>query len=98
MRALRRRFRFNTNIFHSLNTRGDYSDYFKKAYENRILWTDNVIGLQEYQRRIRAILQEMVSDEDLLKFEFEEDVAKMVQYRLITDEYADFYLNLKNKK
>ncbi len=98
MRELRRRFRFNTNIFDSLNTRGDYSDYFKKAYENRILWTDNVIGLQEYQRRIRAILQEMVSDEDLLKFEFEEDVAKMVQYRLITDEYADFYLNLKNKK
>ncbi|MCR5330074.1 MAG: hypothetical protein K6E62_02670 [Lachnospiraceae bacterium] len=98
MRELRRRFRFNTNIFDSLNTRGDYSDYFKKAYENRILWTDNVIGLQEYQRRIRAILQEMVSDEDLLKFEFEEDVAKMVQYRLITDEYADFYLNLKKKK
>ena len=30
--------------------------------------------------------------------EFEDDVAKMVQYRLITDEYADFYLNLKSKK
>ena len=98
MRELRKRFRFNTNIFDSLNTRGEYSDYFKKAYENRILWTDNVIGLQEYQRRIRAILQEMVNDDNLLKFEFEDDVAKMVQYRLITDEYADFYLNLKGKK
>ena len=98
MRELRKRFRFNTNIFDSLNTRGNYSDYFKKAYENRILWTDNVIGLQEYQRRIRAILQEMVNDDNLLKFEFEEDVAKMVQYRLITDEYADFYLNLRQKQ
>ncbi|MCR5768028.1 MAG: hypothetical protein K6G45_06010 [Lachnospiraceae bacterium] len=97
MRELRKRFRFNTNIFDSLNTRGDYSEYFKKAYENKILWTDNVIGLQEYQRRIRAILQEMVNDPKLLRFDFREDVEKMVQFRLITDEYAQFYLNLKDK-
>ena len=97
MRELRKRFRFNTNIFASLNVRGEYSDYFKKAYENRILWTDNVIGIQEYQRRIRAILQEMVNDENLLKFEFKDEVDRMVQYRLITDEYAQFYMNLKEK-
>ena len=98
MRELRKRFRFNTNIFDSLNTKGNYSDDFKKAYENRILWTDNVITMQEYQRRIRAILQEMVNSEELTRYEFEEDVAKMVQYRLITDEYAEFYLKLRRDK
>ena len=97
MRELRKRFRFNTNIFASLNVRGEYSDYFKKAYENRIMWTDNVIGIQEYQRRIRAILQEMVNDENLIRIEFKEEVDRMVQYRLITDEYAQFYMNLKEK-
>ncbi|MCR5685511.1 MAG: hypothetical protein K6G81_08870 [Lachnospiraceae bacterium] len=98
MRELRKRFRFNTNIFDSLNTKGNYSEDFKKAYENRILWTDNVIGMQEYQRRIRAILQEMVNSDEITRYEFEEDVAKMVQYRLITDEYADFYLKLRRDK
>lgn len=98
LRKLFNKFDFNFKIFDSLDIKGDYSVYFKQAYENRIFWTDNVINQNDYQERIRTILQTMVEDKNLLNIDFEKDLLLMVRYNLITKEYADYYKARKNDK
>jgi hypothetical protein len=78
-------------VFDSLEIKGKYSKYFKQAYENRTFWTDNVISQNDYQERIRRLLQSMVDNTELKTAEFEADLDLMVRYNLITIEYADYY-------
>ncbi len=98
MRALREKYSFDMSLFDSLGQDKDYSVYFKRAYEARILWIDQVIGQQEYQNMIGGILQRMVDDVTLIRYDFLDDLEKMVQNRLITTEYADYYLQLRQKR
>lgn len=91
MKVLMANFKFNYRIFESLSIKGQHSVYFKKAYEQRILWSDGVLTQNEYQSNIREILQSMVDDESLIRYDFIDDLEKMVRHRLITDEYATFY-------
>lgn len=91
MKVLMAQFKFRFRIFDSLGIKGQHSVYFKRAYEQRILWSDNVISQNEYQSNIREILQSMVDDESLIRYDFIDDLEKMVRHRLITDEYATFY-------
>ncbi|MCR5432714.1 MAG: hypothetical protein K6E95_09165 [Lachnospiraceae bacterium] len=93
LRALLTQFDFKIEVFDSLGIKGNYSEYFQKAYEQRIMWTDGVISQGQYQNNIRDILQSMVDDEAIIRYDFMDDLAKMVHHRLITDEYAEFYRN-----
>jgi hypothetical protein len=95
LRKLFNKFDFHFKVFDSLDLKGNYSDYFKAAYENRIFWTDNVITQNDYQERTRSILQSMVEDTKLLNVDFERDLQLMVRYNLITKEYADYYMSRK---
>ncbi|MBR4777223.1 MAG: hypothetical protein IK007_06385 [Lachnospiraceae bacterium] len=98
LRKMINKFDFEFNVFDSLNLKGNYSKFFKMAYENRIFWTDNVITQNDYQERIRGLLQSMVEDENLSTVAFENDLAMMVRYNLITKEYADYYTARKTDK
>ena len=98
LRKLFNKFDFEFKVFDSLNLKGNYSKYFKMAYENRIFWTDNVITQNDYQERIRGTLQTMVEDEELSNSAFESDLEMMVRYNLITKEYADYYSARKTDK
>lgn len=98
LRKLFNRFDFEFKVFDSLNLKGNYSKYFKMAYENRIFWTDNVITQNDYQERIRSLLQSMVEDDDISNSAFENDLDMMVRYNLITKEYADYYSARKTDK
>ncbi|MCR5829479.1 MAG: hypothetical protein K6F93_03905 [Lachnospiraceae bacterium] len=93
LRTLMTQFDFKIKIFDSLGVKGNYSEYFQKAYEQRVMWTDGVISQNQYQNNIRDILQSMVDDESIIRYDFMEDLARMVHHRLITDEYAEFYKN-----
>ena len=93
LRSLLSQFSFKIKIFDSLGINGSYSEYFKKAYEQRVMWTDGVISQNQYQNNIRDILQSMVDDDSIIRYDFMDDLAKMVHHRLITDEYAEFYKN-----
>jgi hypothetical protein len=93
LRSLMSQFSFKIRIFDSLGINGSYSEYFKKAYEQRVMWTDGVISQNQYQNNIRDILQSMVDDDSIIRYDFMDDLAKMVHHRLITDEYAEFYKN-----
>lgn len=97
-KMLKSKYLFNIKIFESLKLEGDYSKYFKKAYEIRTMWTDGVIGSNEYQNRIRMVLESMVEAEDLNKFDFGDDLEKMVEHRLITDEYANYYMGQRRSR
>lgn len=91
LRTLMTKFNFEISIFDSLGVKGTYSEYFQKAYEQRVMWTDGVISQNQYQNNIRDILQSMVDDDSIIRYDFMEDLAKMVHHRLITDEYAEYY-------
>ena len=91
LRKLFNKFDFEFHVFDSLEIKGKYSKYFKQAYENRIFWTDNVISQNDYQERIRRLLQSMVDNTELKTAEFEADLDLMIRYNLITTEYADYY-------
>ena len=93
LRSLMTQFDFKIHIFDNLGIKGNYSKYFRKAYEQRIMWTDGVISQNQYQNNIRDILQSMVDDDSIIRYDFMEDLGKMVHHRLITDEYAEFYKN-----
>ena len=86
LRKLFNKFDFEFHVFDSLEIKGKYSKYFKQAYENRIFWTDNVISQNDYQERIRRLLQSMVDNTELKTAEFEADLDLMVRYNLITIE------------
>ena len=98
LRKLFNKFDFEFKVFDSLNLKGNYSKYFKMAYENRIFWTDNVITQNDYQDRIRGLLQTMVEDDKISTSEFENDLEMMVRYNLITKEYAEYYSARKTDK
>ena len=98
MRALRSKYKFDMKLFDSLGIEGEHSIYFKRAYEARVLWTDQVIGQQEYQNMIGAILQQMVDDREIGRYDFLDDLEKMIENRLITSEYADYYMQLRQKR
>ncbi|MCR5203750.1 MAG: hypothetical protein K6E47_01735 [Lachnospiraceae bacterium] len=91
LRKLFNKFDFEFKVFDSLNIKGKYSTYFKQAYESRVFWTDNVISQNDYQERIRRVLQSMVDNKELRTAEFEADLDLMVRFNLITTEYADYY-------
>ena len=96
LRKLFNKFDFEFHVFDSLDIKGRYSAYFKQAYESRIFWTDNVISQNDYQERIRRLLQSMVDNKELKNAEFEADLDLMVRYNLITKEYSDYYKARKN--
>lgn len=98
MRLLMKKFDFDYHVFDSLEIKGEYTDYFKMAYENRIFWTDNCITQTEYQNRTRRLLQMMVDDDSIAQYDFQDDLDLMVKYMLITREYADFYKARKKDK
>ncbi|MBO4560204.1 MAG: hypothetical protein J5712_09010 [Lachnospiraceae bacterium] len=98
MRVLRAKYRFNMHIYDSLNIEGEHSIYFKRAFEARLLWIDQVIGQQEYQNVIGAILQQMVDDPSMSRYDCLDALEQMVHNRLITDEYADYYMQQRQRR
>lgn len=72
---------------------GKFDRYFIELYRNNLLWKDGVMPLKEYRSKIQTVLHTMweeLSD----KQELEKNLDIMVQYRLITEEYAKYYKNL----
>ncbi len=98
LRALRSKYKFEMHIYDSLKLQGEHSIYFKRAFEARLLWIDQVIGQQEYQNIISAILQQMVDDTELSRYDCLDNMEQMIQNRLITDEYADYYMQQRQRR
>lgn len=71
--------------------------YFKRVYAANILYKDRVYSITEYKDSVENILGEMCHA-DLLKSDFDLTIENLVRGKMISQQYADYYINLKNKE
>lgn len=74
----------------------DFSRYFKELHCAKILWKDNVLDLKGYKERVKDNLQRM-TDERLPYREFDRNLEQMLHRQLITEEFATYFRNLRQK-
>ncbi len=91
LRAMLPKFEFRFKLKDKLLADKSFSDYFKEAYKWKLLWNDGVLTVKEYQERIRHSLSLMALDKKVIDYDFEKNLSQMIHYRLITDEYADYF-------
>lgn len=73
-----------------------HGDLFVEIYQQNILLRDGVLDVKEYQERIKPILQDLAQAE--MEFDaFRKSLERMVEYRLITDEFADYFVEYRSK-
>ena len=70
--------------------------YFKRIYSANILFRDRVYRVTEYKEKIEKILSEMCYAE-MPDEEFIITIENLVKGKLISEEYAEHYLELKSK-
>jgi hypothetical protein len=65
--------------------------YFEAAYALNVMLKDNVISVNEFKIKIKDILQKL-ADAKISNQEFMEYMNQLIQGRLITREYAQYYI------
>lgn len=70
--------------------------FFKRIYAANILYKDKVYSITEYKDAVEKTLNEMCYAE-MPKREFLVTLENMVRGRLLSQEYADHYIDLKEK-
>jgi hypothetical protein len=70
--------------------------YFESAYALNLMLKDNVLTVNEFKSRIKDILQKL-ADAKIRQEEFMDYMNQLIQGRLITREYAQYYIEQKNK-
>ncbi|ABX43404.1 hypothetical protein [Lachnoclostridium phytofermentans] len=70
---------------------GMHNPYFEKAYLLSIMLRDGVITVSEFKVRIKKLLQQL-SEANISNDEFHLYIRQMVNARLITKDYAEYYL------
>ncbi len=65
--------------------------YFEAAYALNVLLKDNVISVNEFKTKMKDILQKL-ADAKISNQEFMEYMNQLIQGRLITKEYAQYYI------
>lgn len=70
--------------------------FFVNAYKAGILLKDNVLTIDKYKLRITNILEDM-TESSITNKEFEKTMRDMLINRLVTEEFAVYYTNQRNK-
>lgn len=73
-----------------------YGGYFEEAYKANLLFREEVYDQEEFKERIREILTGLAMHEEKAEV-YQNTIFQLVQYRLISQEYAEFYLNHRNQ-
>ena len=71
-----------------------YGAYFIESYQQNILLRDRVLEVDEYKERMKVLLQKMAQEERNLR-EFRHKLEELVEYRFITEEFADYFLEYR---
>lgn len=71
-----------------------HNPYFEAAYLLSIMLRDGVITVSEFKGRIKKLLQQL-SEAKISEEEFSLYIKQMVNARLITKEYAEYYLSIR---
>ena len=73
-----------------------YGAYFTESYQQNILLRDRVLEVDEYKERMKGLLQQMAQEEISLR-EFQHRLEELVEYRFITEDFADYFLEYRAK-
>lgn len=92
MKLLKCRFELSDKQFDSKR----FGSYFGEIYKANLLLKENVYTPQEYEENVKEQLQNLAEHEEQIQ-EFQSTIYKLVQYRLISDEIAEFYLDYREK-
>lgn len=71
--------------------------YFKRIYSANILLKDKVYSITEYKEEVDKVLKELCYAE-MPEREFKVTLENLVKGRLISEQYAEHYRELKNKQ
>lgn len=70
--------------------------YFKRVYAAHILYQDRVLSITEYKEKVEQILKELCYGEIPMR-EFQVTLENLVKGRMISQEYADYYMEMRRK-
>lgn len=70
--------------------------YFEAAYALNVMLKDNVISVNEFKIKIKDTLQKL-ADAKISSQEFMEYMNQLIQGRLVTREYAQYYIEHRSK-
>lgn len=73
-----------------------FNGYFKRIYAAHILFTDKVYSITEYKDKVETVLKELCYS-DVPEPEFIVTLENLVKGRMISQEYADHYTELREK-
>lgn len=68
--------------------------YFKRVYAANILYQDRVYSITEYKEAVEGVLGELCKA-DILQDEFQLTIDNLLKGKMISQQYADYYLQLK---
>lgn len=68
----------------------DFNQYFKKVYKQKILLNDGALNMNQYQSRIKAILQKL-AEAPITPAAFRMTLSEMAGRGLISNEYVSYY-------
>ena len=74
-----------------------YSPYFTSAYKLNILLKDGVLTVSDYKRKIKDVLLDLAEAQISLEV-FKIYINQLIQGRLVTREYAEYYLDYRMKR
>lgn len=73
-----------------------FGGYFEEAYKINLLLREEVYDEQEYKVKMREILMGLAEHEERIDV-FRNTISSMLQYHLISSEYAEYYMEYRYK-
>lgn len=74
-----------------------YSPYFTAAYKLNIQLKDGALSVKDYKLRMKEVLQKL-AEAEITEQDFSGYMKQLIQGRLITKEYADYYVEYRKKR
>lgn len=76
--------------------RSRYGGYFEEVYKINLLRKEEAIDQEKYDELLRTYMLDLAEHEERIEV-FQEVLCQLRQYKMITQEYAEFYMNYRNK-
>lgn len=73
-----------------------FNGYFEDVYKMNLLFKEKALSCEEYEERVRELLVNFAEHEESLE-SFRMTIYQLVQYNIISEEYAEFYMNYKGE-
>lgn len=76
--------------------RSRYGGYFEEIYKSNLLLKEEAIDQEKYDELLRGYMVDLAEHEEKIEV-FQDILCQLRQYKMITQEYAEFYMNYRNK-